>query len=154
MTLPRARRWDPSGLPVVGWAAYESRLIMSYKKEIVHPDKKFTYGLFSAGIACDGWLFISGYGPLDMATGKLVPGTIEEETALTLSHIGKVLAEAGATPADVVKCTCSLSDMADFPGFNRAYGEFFPPPRPARATVGAKLMKGIEVEIEAIAKIP
>lgn len=124
------------------------------KKEIRHPDKKFTYGLFSAAVACDGWLYVSGCGPLDMATGNAVHGTIEEETALTLSHIGKILKEAGCTPDDVVRCTCYLSDMDNFEGFNNAYGEFFTGIRPARTTVQTGLMKGIKVEIDAIAKLP
>ncbi len=124
------------------------------KKEIRHPDKAFTYGLFSAGVACDGWLFLSGQGPLDMKTGKRVPGTIEEETTRTLANLDRVLEEAGCTRDDVVKCTCYLADMNDFEGFNRAYGEFFIGVRPARTTVGAALMKTIRVEIDAIARLP
>lgn len=124
------------------------------KKEIHHPDKAFTYGLFSAGIACDGWLFVSGQGPLDMKTGKRVPGSIEEETARTLANLDRILVEAGCTRDDVMKCTCYLADMDDFEGFNRAYGEFFTGVRPARTTVGAALMKTIRVEIDAIARLP
>jgi 2-iminobutanoate/2-iminopropanoate deaminase len=127
---------------------------MSEKREVKHPDKKFTYGLFSAGIACDGWLYISGAGPLDMTTGKLIVGTIEEETAITLGHIDKVLKEAGCTRDSVVKCTCYLSNLDHFEGFNRAYGEFFTGVRPARSTVGANLLKNIKVEIDAVAKLP
>jgi len=124
------------------------------KKEIRHPDKAFTYGLFSAGVACDGWLFVSGQGPLDMKTGKRVPGTIEEETTRTLANLERILEEAGCTRDDVMKCTCYLADMNDFEGFNRAYGEFFTGVRPARTTVGAALMKTIRVEIDAIARLP
>ncbi len=123
------------------------------KKEIQHPDKKFTYGLFSAGIVCDGWLYVSGQGPLDMKTGKLVEGTIQEETRRTLDHIEAILKEAGATRDNVVKCTCYLSDMEYFEGFNQAYGEFFRDVRPARTTIGAQLMKGIKVEIDAVARL-
>lgn len=126
---------------------------MVEKTEIKHPEKKFTYGLFSAGVAVDGWLYISGQGPLDMSTGKAVPGTIEEETRLTLQHVDEILGEAGITRDHVVRCTCYLADLGDFEGFNRAYGEFFTGIRPARATVQAGLMKGIKVEIEAVAKL-
>jgi len=122
------------------------------KKEIRHPDKEFTYGLFSAGVSSGDWLFVSGQGPLDMKSGKLVPGTIEEETLRTLNNLDRVLGEAGCTRDNVVKCTCYLADMDDFEGFNRAYGEFFTGVRPARTTVGARLMKSIRVEIDAIAR--
>lgn len=124
------------------------------KTVLKHPDKAFSYGLFSAGLIVDGWIYISGQGPLDMKTGRLVPGTIEEETALTIGHLEAILAEAGATLADVVKCTCYLSDLDEFSGFNKVYGELFPEPRPTRSTVGAKLMKGMKVEIDAVARLP
>jgi 2-iminobutanoate/2-iminopropanoate deaminase len=126
--------------------------IQTMKKEIRHPDKEFSFGLFSAGVSCGGWLFVSGQGPLDMKSGKRVPGTIEEETVRTLNNLDRVLGEAGCTRDDVVKCTCYLADMDDFEGFNRAYGEFFTGVRPARTTVGARLMKSIRVEIDAIAR--
>jgi 2-iminobutanoate/2-iminopropanoate deaminase len=123
------------------------------KTEIHHPDKKVSTGAYSAGVACDGWLYVAGQGPLDMKTGQVVHGTVEEETRLTLSHIGAILKEAGCAFDDVVKCTCHLSDIKDFDGFNRAYAEFFTGIRPARTTVQSVLWGGIKVEIDAIARM-
>ena len=123
------------------------------KTEIKHPEKKFTYGLFSAGVLVDGWLYISGQGPLDMTTGNAIHGTIAEETALTLKNINAILGEAGLTKEHVIRCTCYLADMNDFEGFNQTYGEFFTGVRPSRTTVQAGLMKGIKIEIDAVAKI-
>jgi 2-iminobutanoate/2-iminopropanoate deaminase len=124
------------------------------KTEIRHPDKAVSTGAYSAGVVIDGWLFISGQGPLDLKTGKVVPGTIEEETRLVLSHVGKILKEAGCTFDDVVKATCHIADIQDFDGFNRAYSEFFSGVRPARTTVQSVLWGGIKVEIDAIARVP
>lgn len=124
------------------------------KTEIRHPDKTVSTGAYSAGVIMDGWLFISGQGPLDLKTGKVVPGTIEEETRLVLSHIGKILKEAGCSFDDVVKCTCHIADIRAFDGFNRAYSEFFSGVRPARTTVQSVLWGGIKVEIDAIARVP
>jgi 2-iminobutanoate/2-iminopropanoate deaminase len=124
------------------------------KTEIKHPDKKTSTGAYSAGVLVDGWLYVSGHGPLDMATGKVVSGTIQEETRLTLEHIGKVLGEAGCTFDDVVKCTCHLVDIRDFDAFNAVYSEFFKGVKPARTTVQSGLGGGIKVEIDAIAKVP
>jgi len=122
------------------------------KTEIKHPDKKVSTGAYSAGVLIDGWLYISGQGPLDMATGQVRHGTIEEETRLTLEHIGKILQEAGCGYDDVVKCTCHLADIADFGRFNAVYAEFFPGVRPARTTVQSVLPGG-KVEIDAIARV-
>lgn len=122
------------------------------KLEIKHPDKLVSTGSYSAGIEIDGWLFVSGQGPLDLRTGEVVRGSIEDETRLALSHIGKVLEEAGYGFQDVVKCTCHLADIGDFDGFDRVYSEFFSAPRPARITVQSILWNGIKVEIDAVAR--
>lgn len=123
------------------------------KTEIKHPDKVADTGAYSAGVLVDGWLYISGQGPLDLNTGEILSGTIEEETRLTLRHIGKILEAAGCTFDDVVKCTCHLADIRDFDRFNRAYAEFFSGIRPARTTVQSAL-GGVQVEIDAIARVP
>jgi 2-iminobutanoate/2-iminopropanoate deaminase len=124
------------------------------KREIKHPDKRASTGSYSAGVVCDGWLFVSGHAAQNMATGDVVHGTVEEETRLTLSHIGKILKEAGCTFDDVVKCTCHLADINDFDRFDAAYREFFTGVRPARTTVQSVLWDGIKVEIDAIARLP
>ena len=122
------------------------------KTEVQHPDKKVSTGSYSAGVFIDGWLFISGQGPLDLSTGAVVRGSIEEETRLTLSHIGKILDAAGLTFSDVVKCTCHLSDIGDFGRFDKTYAEFFSGVKPARTTVQSVLGDGIKVEIDAVAR--
>jgi 2-iminobutanoate/2-iminopropanoate deaminase len=124
------------------------------KTEIKHPDKQVSTGAYSAGVLMDGWLYVSGQGPLDLKTGEVVRGTIEEETRLTLEHVGKVLQAAGCTFDDVVKCTCHLLDIQDFDRFNKVYAEFFKGVKPARTTVQSGLGSGIKVEIDAIAKVP
>ena len=124
------------------------------KTEIKHPEKQITTGAYSAGVLVDGWLYVSGQGPLDMKTGAILGKTVEEQTRLTLSHIGRILEAAGATFDDVVKCTCHLSDIRDFDRFNGVYAEFFKGIRPARTTVQSTLWGGIMVEIDAVAKVP
>jgi 2-iminobutanoate/2-iminopropanoate deaminase len=123
------------------------------KTEIKHPDKTISTGAYSAGLLIDGWLFISGQGPLNLATGEVIPGTIEEETLLTLSHIKKIIETAGGSVEDIVKCTVHLSDINDFEKYNAAYASFFPGIKPARTTVQSVLFGSIKIEIDAIAKI-
>ena len=123
------------------------------KVEIKHPEKQVSTGAYSAGVLCDGWLYVSGQGPLDMKTGAIVGETIEEQTSLTLGHVGKILAAAGCTFDDVVKCTCHLSDIKDFDRFNKVYSEVFTGIRPARTTVQSVLWGGIKVEIDCVARV-
>lgn len=123
------------------------------KTKINHPDKSVSTGAYSDAILADGWLYISGQGPLNLSTGEIIHGTIEEETLLTLSHIKKILEAAGGTLNDIVKCTVHLKDIDDFPKFNAAYSSFFPEVKPARTTVQSVLFGGIKIEIDAIARI-
>ena len=123
------------------------------KVEIKHPDKLVNTGAYSSGILADGWLFISGQGPLNLVTGEVIHGTIEEETLLTLSHIKKITEAAGGTIEDIVKCTVHLSDINDFEKYNAAYASFFTGIKPARTTVQSVLFDGIKIEIDAVAKI-
>jgi 2-iminobutanoate/2-iminopropanoate deaminase len=109
-------------------------------------------GAYSQGIRAGDFVFVSGQGPRDPATGKLAGDTIEEQTARTLENVQAILEAAGATMADVVKVTAHLSDLAHFERYNRVYTAYFPDPKPARTTVGSQL-KDILVEIDAIAYV-
>ncbi len=83
--------------------------------------------------------------------GNLVEGGIAEQTRQALANVRTCLEAAGCTLDDVVKVNAYLADLADFPGYNEAYLEFFGEPYPARTSVQAGLPAGVLVEIEAIA---
>lgn len=121
---------------------------------VKHPDKTASTGAYSAGLVCDGWLYVSGHASQDLKTGAVISGSTAEETSRTLMSIGKVLKEAGCTFDHVVKCTCYLARIEDFDEFNDAYAKFFPGTAPARTTVQAVLWGGLKVEIDAVARIP
>ena len=123
------------------------------KQEVRHPDRAASTGAYSDGVILDGWLYISGQGPLDLRSGKTVSGTIEEETRRTMENIGKILEAAGCSFDDVAKCTCHLADIHDFSRFNQVYSEYFVGVRPARTTVQSVLGDGIKVEIDAVARV-
>jgi 2-iminobutanoate/2-iminopropanoate deaminase len=109
-------------------------------------------GAYSPGIVAEGrFAYVSGQGPL--RDGVVSGDTIQEQTRVALGNVAAVLASAGASLADVVRCGVFLADMADFRGMNDVYAEFFPDPLPARTTVGATL-PGILVEIDCVAVLP
>lgn len=86
--------------------------------------------------------------------GKLEASDVAGQTKQVLANIKAVLAEAGLDFSDVVKSTCFLLDMDDFPEFNTVYGEHFAEPYPARSTFQvAALPGGGLVEVEVIAKV-
>jgi 2-iminobutanoate/2-iminopropanoate deaminase len=98
------------------------------------------------------FIFVSGQGPLDPATGQIVGTTVEEQTTRVLENIKAILEAGGATMADVVKVTAHLSDLDLFQRYNKVYAMYFPDPKPTRTTVGSQLL-GILVEIDAIAYV-
>jgi 2-iminobutanoate/2-iminopropanoate deaminase len=109
-------------------------------------------GPYSPAVIGEGrFVFVSGQGPL--LNGEYVPGSMEDETRLTLENLGTVLAEARSAFGHVVRCGVWITSLDDFAEMNRVYESFFPEPRPARATVGADLLVG-KVEIDCIALVP
>jgi enamine deaminase RidA (YjgF/YER057c/UK114 family) len=70
--------------------------------------------------------------------------------------LGRVLAAAGAGPADVVKVTVYLVDVDDRPAINPVRQEFFGAARPASTLVEVSRLpvEGARVEIEAVALLP
>ena len=109
-------------------------------------------GAYSQGLRAGDFIFVSGQGPLDPATGQIVGETVEEQTARVLDNIKAILEAGGATMADVVKVSAHLSDLALFERYNKVYSTYFPDPKPTRTTVGSQLL-GILVEIDAIAYV-
>lgn len=127
------------------------------KKQISHPeqkDKDFVIGAFSDAVSIDGWVYLSGQGPVDFSTGTFISGTIEEETRQTLHNISCILGAAGCTMDDVIKCSVHLSDIKDWDRFNMVYADYFKGIRPARIAVQSALGFGIKIEIDAVAKVP
>ena len=84
----------------------------------------------------------------------MVDGTIEEETRGTIETIERILAEEGATLADVVRATTYLEDTRDFGRYNKVFGEMFKDAMLARTTVEARAVINTKIEIEAIVYKP
>jgi 2-iminobutanoate/2-iminopropanoate deaminase len=112
-------------------------------------------GAYSPAVRAGDFIFVSGQGPVDPITDKLVVADVEAQTRLTLSNIARILKTCGATMEDVVKCGVFLRDISEFKRMNGAYAEFFPQNRPARTTVEAKFHQAeMLVEIDCIAYKP
>ncbi|HWE46306.1 MAG TPA: RidA family protein [Caulobacteraceae bacterium] len=107
---------------------------------------------YSQGVRANGLVFVSGQGPFDPETGKLVGETIQEQTAQCLRNIEAVLKAAGSSLDRAVSGTFILAEEEDFPGMNEEWNRWFPKDPPARQ--GAKLPvrpQGMKVSIAMIA---
>jgi 2-iminobutanoate/2-iminopropanoate deaminase len=123
------------------------------RREVISTDRApLAIGPYSQAIRAGGFLFLSGQIALDPGTGQLVGQDVKQQTRQVLTNVRAVLEAAGASLADVVKCTVFLADMSDFGPMNEEYGAFFPEEPPARTTVqAARLPRGALVEIEVVA---
>lgn len=103
---------------------------------------------FSDAVRVGDVLYLSGQLGIG-ANGKL-PDGIEAQTKQTLDKIGAILKRAGLGYEDVFHCTAMLSDMANWPAFNKVYVTYFPDgKRPARSAFGASgLALGALIELE------
>jgi 2-iminobutanoate/2-iminopropanoate deaminase len=107
-----------------------------------------TAGPYSHAVEGAGLLFLSGQTPLDPATGKLVAGSIGDQTEQCFRNLVAVLGAAGLTLDAVVNVQVYLTDMKDFAAMNEVYARQFAKPFPARTTIGvASLPMGAQVEI-------
>jgi 2-iminobutanoate/2-iminopropanoate deaminase len=110
-------------------------------------------GPYSHAVRAGKLLYLSGQTPLDPATGKLLDGDVQAQTAQCFQNLFGVLRAAGLTPDDVVKVNVFLTDMNDFTAMNEVYAAHFALPFPARTTIGvAALPLGARIEIEMIAR--
>ena len=108
---------------------------------------------FHPAVRAGDFIFISGQVAKD-ADGNMISGTIEAETAGTIESIKRILAEEGATLADVVRVTTYLDDARDFGRYNKVFGECFKDAVLARTTVEARAVINTKIEMDAIAYKP
>ncbi len=116
-------------------------------------------GPFSRAILIDGHLHIAGTTALSHITGdyykRYVPGTIEEQTRLTLDNIRMCVEAAGGTMRDIYKVVIQLKNPADYQRMNAVRAKYFKDEPPISTCYQANLMRDdILVEIEAVAYLP
>ena len=113
-------------------------------------------------------LFLSGIGPR-VRGSKDIPGVtldgagrvqrhdIEKQCRAVFENVRLVLEDAGADWSNIVDVTVFLTDMNDFPVYNRLYAEYFAgpdKPNPTRTTIEVTaLPTQIAIELKVIATI-
>jgi 2-iminobutanoate/2-iminopropanoate deaminase len=109
---------------------------------------------YSQAVRAAGLVFVSGTGPHDPVTGKIVGDTIQEQTRQCLENVSAILKAAGSSLEQIVSATVILLEETDFAGMNEEWVKWFPLNPPARQ--GAKLpvrIPGMKVSIAAIAEV-
>jgi 2-iminobutanoate/2-iminopropanoate deaminase len=123
------------------------------KQIILTPNAPTPPPTYSQAVRAAGLVFVSGTGPHDPLTGKIVGETIQQQTHQCLTNIAAILHAAGTSLERVVSATVIILEETDFAGMNEEWIKWFPTNPPARQ--GAKLpvrIPGMKVSIAAIAE--
>ena len=100
-----------------------------------------------------GNLLVSGgISPIDPETG-VTPDSTEEQVAIVFANVRRVVAAAGGTVEDIVKCTVFVQDRAIRPVVDKYWVEMFPDAasRPARHTLRTDLQGSMQLQLEIMA---
>ena len=127
---------------------------MAVRKPVI-PQGSTPNPAFSPGIQVGEFLFISG--TVGQDNGVLAGPDCESQTRQTFANIKAITEAAGATMDDVVKITCFLVDVADYPAYGKVRSETFGndgPPASSTVMVAALVRPEFLVEVEAIVHGP
>lgn len=112
-------------------------------------------GHYSHSTTVGGFVFISGQLPVTFDGEKKADASFEDQTRLVLQNIDACLAGAGVSRQHLVSVRVYVTDMNQWPTFNKIYGEWIGDFRPSRAVAGvAELHYGFALEVEAMALAP
>jgi 2-iminobutanoate/2-iminopropanoate deaminase len=118
------------------------------------PDYPAPHAPYSHAVVANGFVFVSGQ--IAVRPGgsptEIVGNTMQEQTRQCLRNVEAILKASGSSLDRVVKVTVLLARSDLYSEMNKAYAEFFPKTKPARAVVriGADI-PGVLVAIEAVA---
>jgi len=127
---------------------------MAERKPIIPPGASPNPAL-SPGIQVGDTLYVSGHVAVD-ASGKVVgEGDCEAQTRQVFANIQAVVKAVGGSMDNVVKITCFLTDVADYPAYGKVRAETFPSNPPASSTVivAGLVRPELLVEVEAVVNL-
>lgn len=105
---------------------------------------------FSPFVSKGNFVFTSGQ--IYLKDGKLLEGTIEEQTHQVMKNLQGILEKAGVSFNDVVKTTIYTTDMSYYGQVNEVYSTYFTDSFPTREMVCVKeLPLGAKLEISMVA---
>jgi reactive intermediate/imine deaminase len=101
-------------------------------------------------------LFISGMAPLDADLNVIGGDDVVAQAEAVFAALDKVLKQAGASFADILKVTVLLTDVKDRTKINPVRQKYFGSAKPASTLfeVSRLAVPGMKVEIEAVAGLP
>jgi len=111
-------------------------------------------GHYSHAVVAAGLVFISGQLPITPSGEKLNQSSFEDQARQVLANVQAALEAAGSNVAQLVQVRVYVTDMEQWPVFNRIYQPWAGAAPPARAVVPVPLLHhGFAIEVEAVAAL-
>ncbi|NJR65812.1 MAG: RidA family protein [Leptolyngbyaceae cyanobacterium CRU_2_3] len=123
-------------------------------ERITLPDDVLTpVSPYCHAVRAGDFLFVTGQLAQDPDTGKLVLGSIEEQTHRVMKNLQMVLHHAGSGFDRVTMVRIFLTDIRFIQAANEIYASYFKPNElPGRTTIGVTGLAGMgDIEIDLIA---
>ena len=107
---------------------------------------------FSRAVGYGGIVHVAGVVGRKPGEQNVPRGGFEAECRQALDNLKASVEASGSSMEKVMKCTCFLTNVADFPAFNKVYRTYFPSNPPARSTVVVKalVVLGASLEIDCV----
>ncbi|AKR55218.1 Endoribonuclease L-PSP [Devosia sp. H5989] len=106
---------------------------------------------FSPGFIAGDIMFVSGQASVDPETGKIIPGTFEEEMRRSIANLKAILEAGGLSLDHVVNVRSYVADENDLALYNQIYPEYFAQPAPTRSTIVGVLGTKLKFELDCFA---
>jgi 2-iminobutanoate/2-iminopropanoate deaminase len=123
------------------------------KQVIEGPGVPPVLGPYSAGVRAGDFVFVSGQGGMDPATGELAGEGFLEQARQAFRNVEAVLRAGGSRLDLVVSVTVIFTDFAFFAELNQVYAEFFPTDPPARMTLQVGLPGAVRISVGCIGAV-
>ncbi|WP_336161155.1 RidA family protein [Amycolatopsis sp. VC5-11] len=118
------------------------------------PELSAPGGHYSHTAQYGGMVFVSGQLPITSDGTRLVDETFSVQAKQVLANLDACLATAGTSRDRLLSVTVYVTDMGDWPEFDRIYRAWLGDHRPARAVAGSSTLHfGAKVEVQAIAAV-
>lgn len=111
-------------------------------------------GHYSHAVRAGGLVFVSGQLPIAPDGSRFSDQSFETQARQALANVAAALASAASAIDELFQVRVYVTDINDWPVFDRIYSEWIGAVRPARAVVPVPALHyGFRIEIEAVASI-
>ncbi len=111
---------------------------------------------FSRAVAFGNLVHVSGVLGTKSGLRELASPDFEGQCKQGMENLKASVEAAGSSMDRVLKCSCFLTEAADFDAMNKVYRTYFPTDPPARSTVVVKelVLAGAKFEIDCVTTLP